>query len=63
MDYRFKVTSSMRDQLRLHPKCAAGLPVDTRERDRRMLFQWMKDETLSTEAAEMLTATLGLLDA
>ena len=35
MDYRMRATTSLRDQRRIHARCAGNLPVETREVDQR----------------------------
>jgi hypothetical protein len=61
MDYRIKVSTSLRDQKRFHaPQCAAGIPLVSRARDCNILRRWLLDPA-QIEAAPMLRDTLALL--
>ena len=61
MDYRFNISTRLRDQKRFHPFCAAGIPVVSRARDLRVLRRWLEDPTLQIEAQPVVRVTIGLL--
>ena len=54
LDYRFRESTSLRDQKRLHARCAGGLPDGTRARDVRMLATWIADPTIDDAAKAIL---------
>ena len=61
LDYRFKVSTSLRDQQRFHPGCAASLPTGTRDRDTKLVRRWLRDPEVPDAAKVELTKVLGFL--
>ena len=61
-EYRFKQSTSLRDQKRLHSRCVRSMPVATRARDVRVLQRWLADPTLVDEVVRtVLRDSLALL--
>ena len=62
MEYRFRVSNSMRDQKRVHIDCLSQLPMETRERDVRQVRRWMSTAGVSIEVHLHLTDALAELN-
>ena len=60
-DYRKRVSSSLRDQRRIHSACIGGIPLATRAEDLRRLQRWASDPLLSEAAEELLNASVRIL--
>ena len=61
-DYRFKMSKSIGDQLRIHPGCA-GDPrcAATRPRDIKLVSKWLKDEDVTGAVRTTMEETLALM--
>jgi hypothetical protein len=54
IDFRFKVNDDLRDQRRCHAGCIGTVSTATRNRDRRVVRQWLRDGALEQRARESL---------
>ena len=63
LDYRFKVSNSLRDQNRFHSACASNLPEGTRARDIRVFKRWLKDPAIEEAVKLQLRECLVLITA
>jgi hypothetical protein len=63
LDFRFKMSNSLRDQKRLHPRCVNSLPRDSRARDIKVVQGWLVDHETPAEVKVELRLALDLLDA
>jgi hypothetical protein len=61
MDSRSRVSNSLRDQKRFHPRCIDRLPeYNTKKRDILVLKSWLREELSASNKATMETALAAL---
>ena len=61
MDYRSRVSNSLRDQRRFHPRCIDRLPeYNTKKRDILVFKSWLREELSASDKATMETALAAL---
>ena len=63
MDYRTKISNSLRDQRRFHPRCINRIPDATRKRDLKVLQSWLKAAGLSAKDTEIMQEAMAALKA
>ena len=54
IDYRFRVSNDLRDQRRCHAGCVGTVSIETRNRDGRVVRQWLRDDALEPRVGEGL---------
>ena len=58
LDYRFRQSKLLSDQLRFHPACVRGVPGDTRGRDIATLRSWLEKPDIAAPTRSILEDVL-----